>query len=373
MVESNAAHGPTPCLARSADGRLELFIVGIANGPDKRITLWHSWQTAPNNGWSNWVSHGAPNGYGFLTPQAESADIAVGKYPTFLAINRQGTRLYVSNGGEKTVSMINTATNAVVATVAVGDAPERPSLTPDEARLFVGHKDGLAVINTSTNQVVAELPIKPYACDVAFTGDGKRGYVIQTDGLLSVVDTTTYTVLATIKVSNASGTRVVIRPDGKRVYVTYETGVAVIDTATNTVIAKIQLAGENDGPTDLEISPDGTRLYASVQTEGTVRVIDTASNNVVAAIPVIFSCASIALNRDGTRALGSNPGSYVTGSHPMTYNVLSMIDTTTKAVTGTIDVGLSPGDVVFSPDGTRAYVSRFVDNAVSVVKLPEGL
>ncbi len=48
--------GYRPALAASADGRLELFAVG-----DDR-QLWHIWQTAPNNGWSEWTSHGSPPG-----------------------------------------------------------------------------------------------------------------------------------------------------------------------------------------------------------------------------------------------------------------------------------------------------------------------
>jgi hypothetical protein len=38
--------------ARNADGRLELFV----RGADRAV--WHSWQTAPNNGWSGWASLG---------------------------------------------------------------------------------------------------------------------------------------------------------------------------------------------------------------------------------------------------------------------------------------------------------------------------
>ena len=44
----------TPAIAPSADGRLELFTVGNDGA------LWHMWQTAPGGGWSRWQSHGAP-------------------------------------------------------------------------------------------------------------------------------------------------------------------------------------------------------------------------------------------------------------------------------------------------------------------------
>ncbi len=52
--------GYRPALAASADGRLELFVVGNDG------VLWHIWQTAPNNGWSDWTSHGSPAGSGGL-------------------------------------------------------------------------------------------------------------------------------------------------------------------------------------------------------------------------------------------------------------------------------------------------------------------
>ncbi|HEX6478627.1 MAG TPA: hypothetical protein VF043_07270, partial [Ktedonobacteraceae bacterium] len=47
------------CLAPGQDGRLELFAIGNDGA------LWHIWQTAVNNGWSNWFSHGNPQGQTF--------------------------------------------------------------------------------------------------------------------------------------------------------------------------------------------------------------------------------------------------------------------------------------------------------------------
>ena len=50
----------TPVVASSADGHLELFVVGN----DGR--LWQMRQTAPNGGWSGWRPHDAPSGMKFL-------------------------------------------------------------------------------------------------------------------------------------------------------------------------------------------------------------------------------------------------------------------------------------------------------------------
>ena len=44
----------SPAVAAAADGRLEVFAV------DSSLMLSHKWQTAPNDGWSDWFSHGHP-------------------------------------------------------------------------------------------------------------------------------------------------------------------------------------------------------------------------------------------------------------------------------------------------------------------------
>jgi C1A family cysteine protease/acylphosphatase len=41
-----------PVIGRNADGRLEVFVIGADHA------LWHMWQTAPNSGWSNWDTLG---------------------------------------------------------------------------------------------------------------------------------------------------------------------------------------------------------------------------------------------------------------------------------------------------------------------------
>ena len=51
------------------------------------------------------------------------ATVAVGTKPYVVAVNPAGTRAYVSNFNSSNVSVIDTATNTVVATVAVGASP----------------------------------------------------------------------------------------------------------------------------------------------------------------------------------------------------------------------------------------------------------
>jgi len=51
-----------PVMASNLDGRIELFTLS------KVGNLLHTWQVAPDNGWSDWFDHGAPGGSLLQTP-----------------------------------------------------------------------------------------------------------------------------------------------------------------------------------------------------------------------------------------------------------------------------------------------------------------
>ncbi len=72
---------------------------------------------------------------------------------------------------------------------------------------------------------------------------------------------------------------------------------------------------------------------------GAVWVIDTASNTVVATIPVGVGSSGVAITPDGTRAYVTNQIS----------NTVSVIDTTTNTVVVTVPVGVDPLGVAVTP------------------------
>jgi len=76
--------------------------------------------------------------------------------PYAVAITPNGAFAYTANAAASTVSVIDTATNKVMATVPVGTTPHGVAITPDGQSAYVGNEysSTVSVIDTRTNTVV---------------------------------------------------------------------------------------------------------------------------------------------------------------------------------------------------------------------------
>lgn len=228
------------------------------------------------------------NATGAVTPVSFPANtvgtpVPVGADPLLGAVGPAGTpaagKFYVANFGTngtgKTVSVINTATNQVTATLTVGTGPEEVAVSPDGTRLWVGNTmaNTISVINTATNSTVKTIPVSTGVGFVAFSPDGQLAYVSDLTSLntVSVFNTATYAKVGTITVGQQSG-GIVLSADGSVAYVTnqMDNTVSVVNTATRTVIKTITV-GHN--PLGVAITPDGKFLYVTNINDATVTVI----------------------------------------------------------------------------------------------------
>jgi YVTN family beta-propeller protein len=266
---------------------------------------------------------------------------------------------YIANQGDNTVSVIDTANDAVTATIPVGNGPLAVAISPDGKKAYVANyqSDTISVIDTATNTVTSTVTVGDNPYGIAVSPDGTRLYVAKMNSdAISVIDTTTNAIIATVKL-DGSPRGVVVSPDGSKVYVAnYNSAcISVINTETNTVTSTVDVGNY---PCGIAISPDGSKIYVTnTYDDDTVYIIDTATNSVVGTIPVGSRPLGIAVSPDGSKVYVANNGD----------NTTSIIDTTTNTVTSTVNIGYAPEGIAVTPNGSKIYVTNYGSNNVYVI------
>lgn len=304
---------------------------------------------------------------------AARLSLLLGVFPTCAVADEA----YIPNFGSNSISVIDTATNTVTATIAAGPLPNGITVTPDGTEIVFTNRGpiesigvpstgSIAILDRATNIVTATIADDSGPVGVAITPDGKKAYVanayiVGEPGNLWVIDLTTGSVIDKIKVGDSNIVSVAITPDGRSVYVgnnndqnNTDSIVTVFSTATNAVTATIpvgQLAYA------ITFAPDGTQAFVVNDLSGTVSVIDVSTEKVSNTITVGREPWSVQFTPDGKSAWVSNNLD----------NTVSVIDVASGTVTGTIPTGKGPQGVGFTADGTAAYVTNFADGTVSVI------
>lgn len=130
--------------------------------------------------------------------------------------------------------------------------------------------------------------------------------------------------------------------------------VAVLDTVTNQVLKTIAVTA----PDGLIVTPDGKKVYVSSTDTGTVKVISTTDDSMVASIDVGAKPAGIAVTPDGARVVVSVGGA----------NDVTIIDTSTDSVIKQEMVPAAHASCI-SADGRYAYVASQATDAPAIVEL----
>ncbi len=110
-------------------------------------------------------------------------------------------QIYVSNFSTNNVSVIDTRTNTVTATIPVGLAPQFVVISPNGQFTYVANfsSNSVSVINTATNVVSATISVGVHPQFLAITPNGSTAYVSNnSDNTVSAIDLATNTVSATI-------------------------------------------------------------------------------------------------------------------------------------------------------------------------------
>ncbi len=119
----------------------------------------------PNGAFGYLAENTTPGAVLVVTPGPTTvATIPLGQgtsAPIKVAITPDGSLVYVTNLGSNNVSVIDAATNSVIATVPVGKLPYAIAVSLDGAQVYVGNygDSTISIISTASNTVVATVPV----------------------------------------------------------------------------------------------------------------------------------------------------------------------------------------------------------------------
>lgn len=385
------------------------------------------------------------------TGNTVSATIPLSFSPGYMCISPDGNELYVTDNNAGKVHIINTSTNSAGAVIAVTGSASGISISADGKMLYVENgyiglnnntnSNTVSVINTATNTVAATIPVGSHP--IAYGNFVSAGFGCQSNTTSFNITVNPSTTVATITTGPVTGTISACQGAASASPNVQQFTVSG-NNLTNAVIIR--------APSGFEVSLDGSAYGLSTSlapisgnlTSATIYVRSAATNaagvisgnvmlgsagaaskgvavsGVVNALPiagqpgnqtVTAGSTTAAVNFTGSgnmftwtndnpgiglAASGSgnipaftavNPGNTtvtakitVTSVNEQagyeyianeTSNKVSVISNITNSVVATIDVGAGPFGMALSPDGSMAYVTNFVGNSVSVINTAE--
>jgi YVTN family beta-propeller protein len=294
------------------------------------------------DGSSVWVADSA-NTVTRIDPStyAIQGTIPVGNFPEDVAFTPNGSQAFVTNSSDATVSVISATTNTVTQTVDLNTIPmifpTGVTTTPDGSKVYVtsigsqqdASRENIAVLNNSNPANV--------------------------------------TIGSTITLTGNTG-RPAVTPDGSQLVAGHDFGAAAppgavfVNTANNAILADIRLTEVGVCP-GTAITPDGRFAYLSKFSNGgtgKVWVIDTATHATVTTIPTPDrAMQGMRITPDGRFAFATN----------FYLNQVTVIDTATNQIIANVPVGANPNDIAFTPDSTKAFVTNQGATTVSVISI----
>ncbi|GMA16919.1 hypothetical protein E5F05_16020 [Deinococcus metallilatus] len=277
-------------------------------------------------------------------------------------------RVYVPNGKDNTVSVIDPATFKVIRTFPVDKEPQHVVASHDLKTLWVASDQGrqsLTPIDPRTGKPGQPVPT-PDPYNLYFTPDGRYALVVaENERRLDFRDARTMRLVFSLPVPCQGVNHLDFSPDGQHVLAACEFSGDLIklDLLARKVTGKLHVGGM---PQDVRLSPDGQVYYVADMMLGGLHLIDGRgpTPRKLGFVPTGKGAHGLYPSRDGTRLFVSNRGE---GS-------VSVLDFATRRVTARwrIPGGGSPDMGSVSADGKQLWLSGRYSNVVYVFDTRSG-
>ena len=248
-------------------------------------------------------------------------------------VSPDGKRIYLSNYGSGTLSVLDRASTLPLAIIGIGGQPLGIAVSPDSSRVLVG--------------------------DAA-------------SNVVKLIDAQSNTVLQTIAVG-MSPAGIVFVPDGTRAYVANyaSSSVSVIDLSSAGSPTITTLSGVGSAPYGIAVSPTGSYVavvdFGNLTGVNGLTIINT-QNNSKSTFNTQMRPAGVAFSPTGTHLLVTN-----TSSNSISVYSVSPLDFVKDSAGQQLHVPLAgyPFGVSFTPDGKYAYVVTNSGNGISAMRMTD--
>ena len=207
-----------------------------------------------------------------------------------------GGKVYFTAQGSKAVARYDPTTNKVDLTLGTGqNGTHNLAVSNDESRIFTANvgsnsvtaferNTGKLVVNGAGEWNITVIPIGPEPQAIDMSPDGTEVWAAAgRDGTISIIDAATKKVKQTLNLTGQGFNHLQFAPDGKRVVVSHMRAgeLVVLDAAARKEIKRIKVGSS---VTKFLIPPDGSRVYASVNADSNVAVVDLTTLEVTGRI-----------------------------------------------------------------------------------------
>jgi DNA-binding beta-propeller fold protein YncE len=284
--------------------------------------------------------------------------------------------LLVTNKGDRTLSIVDPASNKQIATIAEeGITGHELATSLDGKRVFVpiygssgvgkAGTDGqlIRVIDLEKRAIVGTIDfgkgVRPH-CAVMCRKSGLLYVTTELEKTVTIIDPTTLKILGSVPTGEEQSHMLAVTRDGRRGYTANVApgNVSVLDLEERKLLKTIPIARMTQR---ISLSVDDRYAFTADQFDPRIAVIDTTPNEVKQWITLPDIAYGTAPSPDGKLLVAAL----------ININEVGLIDLATMKVTATVKVPKAPQEVLVRPDGAVAYVSCDASKQVAVINLAE--
>jgi YVTN family beta-propeller protein len=244
--------------------------------------------------------------------QTVTGYISTGFLPTGVAFSPNGSRAYVANQGDNTVTVIDVATSQPIASIATGgSSPFSVQVSPDGSQLYVGNNDNTMLIVDAATLAITKTVIVGFATNAfAVNNSGRFLYASSfASGQVTEIDIFTGNVVRTFDLGGTPQGLTVNRK-GTHLYVANEAGyLNDVDLTTGQIGAQIPLVGGGFG---VGVTPDDHEAWIAIPFSGKVQIFNLQQRRITGTLDVGGEPRRIAFSEQGKIGAVTNAAGYLT-------------------------------------------------------------